>query len=138
MRKTFVALLFLCSINGFSQNRINDHNTIGWYAFFLTAKISGKVSAHVEYQWRRTNFVEGWQQSLPRIGLNYKINANVTTQAGYAWIFTYPYGEHTIASVAKTFPEHRAYEQVTITAPVGKTSLSNRLRLEQRWIGRFN
>ena len=92
----------------------------------------------MEYQWRRTNFVEGWQQSLPRIGLNYKINANVTTQAGYAWIFTYPYGEHTIASVAKTFPEHRAYEQVTITAPVGKTSLSNRLRLEQRWIGRFN
>lgn len=138
MKKTLAALIFLLPFTCFAQSRINDYNQIGWFAFFLTPKISDKVSAHIEYQWRRTDFVAGWQQSLPRVGLNYKINSNITVQGGYAWIHTFPYGDPNITAIAKTFPEHRAYEQVTITAPVGNTTLSNRFRLEQRWIGRFN
>lgn len=122
----------------FSQNRINEYNQIGWYAFFITPKISDKVSAHIEYQWRRADWVKNWQQSLPRVGINYKINSNLTVQAGYAWIHTFPYGETNLAAVPKTFPEHRSYEQLTVNTPVGKTTLTHRLRLEQRWLGRYN
>lgn len=138
MRKTLAALLFALPLSVVAQNRINEYNTIGWYALFVTPKISDKVSAHIEYQWRRTNVIEGWQQSLPRIGINYKVNSNVTVHVGYAFIHTFPYGTYTLASVPKTFPEHRMYEQVTVTTPVGKTTLAHRLRLEQRWVGRFN
>lgn len=138
MRKTLSAFLFLLPLFSLAQNRINEYNSIGWYALFVTPKISDKLSVHLEYQWRRTDIIEHWQQSLPRVGLTYKINNNLAVQAGYAWIHTFSYGTTTIASVPKTFPEHRSYEQLTVTTSVGKTSLSHRLRLEQRWIGRFD
>lgn len=120
-----------------AQNRIKDDNDIEWIGFFITPTISKKLSVHIEYQWRRTNWLQDWQQSLPRVGLTYKLNNQVSFQAGYAWIFTYPYGEPNITAVKTTFPEHRAYEQVVVTAPLGRSTLMHRLRLEQRWIGRF-
>jgi hypothetical protein len=138
MRKTLAAILFLLPLFSLAQNRINEYNTIGWYALFVTPKISNKLSAHIEYQWRRVDIIKNWQQSLPRVGINYKINSNLTVQAGYAYIHTFPYGTTTLAAVPKTFPEHRTYEQLTVTTPVGKTNLSHRLRLEQRWIGRYS
>jgi len=138
MKKIFVAILLLTPSLLFGQNRISEYNTIGWYAFFVTPKISNKVSLHLEYQWRRTDWIMHWQQSLPRVGINYRINNNLTAQVGYAWIFTYPYGTTTLAAVPKTFPEHRIYEQLTVNTSVGKTTLIHRLRLEQRWVGRFN
>jgi len=138
MRKTLAAILLLSPLFSIAQNRINEYNNIGWYALFVTPRISKKISAHIEYQWRRVELIKNWQQSLPRVGINYKINSNLTLQAGYAFIHTFPYGTTTLAAVPKTFPEHRSYEQVTITTPVGKTNFSHRLRLEQRWIGRNN
>ena len=138
MKNAVTVILFLLPLFSVAQNRINEYNSIGWYAVFVTPKITDKLSGHIEYQWRRTDIIEGWQQSLPRIGLTYKINKQLSVQAGYAWIHTFPYGTTTLAAVPKTFPEHRSYEQVTVIAPVGKATLTHRLRLEQRWVGRFN
>ncbi|TDH26634.1 DUF2490 domain-containing protein [Segetibacter sp. 3557_3] len=121
-----------------AQGRLSDHNTIGWYTTTITPRINDKVSGHIEYQWRRNKLVKDWQQSLLRVGLNYKLNPNVTFHVGYGWIETFAYGEYPIAAVPKRFPEHRIYEQVVINAPLGKASLLHRLRLEQRWVGRLN
>ncbi|NNV56459.1 DUF2490 domain-containing protein [Limnovirga soli] len=137
MRKLALILLLLVSTNLWAQNRLSEYNQIGWYALFITPKISNKVSAHIEYQWRREAWIKNWQQSLPRVGINYKVNNNITLQAGYAWIFTYPYGNTTLAAIPKTFPEHRLYQQITVSRPVGKTNLSHRLRLEERWLGKY-
>lgn len=128
-----MATLLLCA-----QNRISDHNDIGWFTTTITPRISSRLSGHIEYQWRRDNIITDWQQSLLRLGVNYKINPQVTLHAGYGWILTYPYGDYSIAAVPKTYTEHRAYEQVTVNTTVGKASLSHRLRLEQRWFARYN
>lgn len=138
MKNIVILFLVAAPFLSFSQNRVNEYNQIGWYAFFITPRISDKISAHIEYQWRRTDWIKNWQQSLPRAGINYKINTNLTVQAGYAWIHTFPYGETNLAAIPKTFPEHRVYEQLTVNTPVGKTTLAHRLRLEQRWLGRYN
>jgi Protein of unknown function (DUF2490) len=138
MKNVVIIFLLTAPFCSFSQNRVSEYNQIGWYAFFITPKISDKVSAHIEYQWRRADWIKNWQQSLPRVGINYKTNSNLTVQAGYAWIHTFPYGETNLAAVPKTFPEHRAYEQLTVNTPVGKTTLMHRLRLEQRWLGRYS
>jgi hypothetical protein len=137
MKNILLIVLILLSLQTFSQNRISDHNQIGWFATTITPSISKKLSLHIEYQWRREDFITNWQQSLFRTGVNYKVHPQVTLQAGYAWIKTYAYGEHTLAALPNTFPEHRAYEQVTVNSTIGKTTLQNRLRLEQRWVGRF-
>jgi hypothetical protein len=136
--KKYLLVCMLLSIKAFTQNRLSDHNQIGWVATTITPALSKKISLHLEYQWRRDNWVQHWQQSLMRPAINFKIHPQVTLQVGYAYIKTYPYGDYTLASVPLTFPEHRSYEQVTLSTSIGKTTLQNRLRLEQRWLGRFN
>lgn len=139
MKKSITLLLLLGFLSGSSlaQVRLRDDNNIGWFTTIITPAINKKLSGHIEYQYRRDNWVTDWQQSLLRVGLNYKFHPQVTAHAGYGWILTYPYGDYSIAAVPKTFPEHRIYEQLVINTPVGKVSVTHRLRLEQRWVGKF-
>ena len=138
MKKTFLLLilLFFFSLKNMAQ-RLSDHNNIIWLTTTLTPKISDKFSGHIEYQWRRADWLKNWQQSVLRLGVNYKIHPQVTAQVGYGYIKTYAYGTYTPAALPNTFDEHRIYEQLTISAPIGKVNISNRLRLEQRWFGRY-
>jgi len=136
MKKNIFILFILISLQGNTQNdRVNDFNNTNWLQTFNTFKLDKKWTLHLEYQWRRTNGLKYWQQSLLRIGANYKLNENVTAHAGYSWIETFPYGDFPIAS-AGTFPEHRLYEQITFRQPVNKWTFSHRFRIEQRWLGK--
>jgi hypothetical protein len=137
MKKIVLILPALLSIHFlFAQNdRLNDFNNINWLQTINTIKLSDKWSLHAEYQWRRENGLKSWQQSLLRVGVNRKINDNISALIGYAWIETFPYGNYPIAAVG-TFPEHRLYEQLTLLQSFNKLSFSHRFRIEQRWLGR--
>jgi hypothetical protein len=136
MKKIFLLIIVVASLKAIAQNdRSNDYNTIVWLQTFHTIKLDKKWSLHGEYQWRRTDGLKNWEQSLLRIGANYKINDNVIIHAGYAWAETFPYGKHPIA-VNGTFPEHRFYEQLTLRQPMNKFLFTHRFRIEQRWLGR--
>lgn len=138
MRKIgFVITAAIVNHISFAQSRISEENTIGWLTTTITPAISKKVSIHTEYQWRRDNLVKDWQQSLLRVGVNFKVQPQLTLHLGYGWIETYPYGTYTLSAVPRRFPEHRIYEQLVVTGNVGKSTLLHRLRLEQRWLGRF-
>lgn len=131
----FIIFVVICQKTNAQNDRVNDFNNTNWLQTFNTFKLNKKWSLHLEYQWRRTNGLKYWQQSLLRIGANYKLNENITAHAGYAWVETFPYGDYPIASNG-TFPEHRLYEQLTFRQPVNKFIFSHRLRIEQRWLGR--
>ncbi len=127
-----VILPVLISFKSFSQDqRLRDNNTIGWFAYTGTFKIKPKIAIHTEYQWRRADGVKNWQQGLLRTGINYAIRKDVSLNAGYAFAQTFPYGDYTPVN---TFPEHRFFEQVVISNPLGKVSLSHRFTLEQRFV----
>lgn len=121
-----------------AQNRLTTRNDIGWITTTITPTINKKWSGHIEYQFRREDWVQNWQQSLLRLGINYKLHQQVTAHIGYGWILTFPYGEYNISAVPKMFPEHRIYEQLVINGQAGKMLFTHRLRLEQRWLGKFN
>ena len=138
--KTLVIFLLIhfCANSITAQNtRISDKNAIGWFNNFTTLKLSNKLSGHLEYQWRRENFIKDWQQSLFRTGINYQLNNKLTVRLGYAWIETYPYGDIPIQAAGKRFPEHRVYQMATITENMNRIEMSHRFMLEQRWIGRY-
>ncbi len=135
----FTILLLLFFQSSFAQNtRLNDHNSIGWYNYFGTFKVSEKIGIHTEYQFRRNQIIPEWQQSLLRIGVNYQINPKVQLRIGYAWIETFPYGEIPINGMGKDFTEHRLFQMATITDKVSIVDLSHRFMLEQRWVGRYS
>jgi len=142
MKKTtlYCVLFALVCLNvSFGQNnRYATHNTIGWYNYFGTFQLSDKVSLHTEYQWRRTNLVTSWQQSLLRVGINYQLRPTVLARLGYAWIETYNYGEFPLNSLGRDFTEHRIYEMLQLSHKEGKADLSHRFMLEQRFLGRYS
>lgn len=136
MKKICYFILLLPSLQASAQNdRLNDFNNTNWLQTINTIVLSKQWSMHIEYQWRRENGLKSWQQSLLRIGSNYKLHDNVTIHAGYAWVETFSYGDHPIASTG-TFPEHRVYEQLVLRQPVSKWTFIHRFRVEQRWLGR--
>lgn len=137
MKKLFLILLFPALLAA-QSTRITDKNSIGWLAYNGTFQLTEKMDIHTEYQWRRTEFIENWQQSLLRVGVNYKLTPEMTARVGYAWAETFAYGDIPLNGFGKTFTEHRAYEMLQINTKVKPFDLSHRLMLEQRWVGRFD
>ena len=143
MRRLIIwAILSLFATNMYrvnAQNRITDENDIFWMPVTISTKLNKQFALHTEYQWRRNHYGKTWQQSLLRMGLTYSRGKNVTYQAGYGWILTYPYGDYPIAANG-TFTEHRLYQQMQIKTGINEKGavLINRLRLEQRWLAALN
>ena len=122
-----------------AQNtRIADYNRIGWITNTTTLRLAEKWSGHLEYQFRRDNWLSDWQQSLLRTGINYKVSDALTVRLGYAWVETFPYGDAPIQGAGVRFPEHRLYQAATLSSPPqGRVEISHRFMLEQRYFGRF-
>lgn len=77
---------------GYSQKLIANQ-TNAWVLYTGNHKITEKIGVHTEYQWRRADLFNDWQQSLLRVGVEYYHNPNITFTAGYASIISYQYGE---------------------------------------------
>ncbi|RYF59507.1 MAG: DUF2490 domain-containing protein [Cytophagaceae bacterium] len=134
LRYLLFFLLFSASSFG-QQYRIIDRNAIGWYVYNGDHKLSKRWELHTEYQWRRVELIQSWQQSLARIGLGYKLSDQVKLAGGYTFFTTYPYGDFPVADAGVPTIESRTHEDIQLSATAGIVKLSHRFRLEQRWLG---
>lgn len=131
MRNLFLCILTLIIVkSSFSQKIISNQNH-AWISYLGNHRITNKFGVHTEYQWRRADGFQNWQQSLLRFGLDYYVNPNVSATVGYGWIFTFPYGEQPIGH---DFQEHRIWEQVNLKSKYGRFEIQHRYRLEQRFL----
>ena len=98
MKKLTVSLFLLLFlvVGSFAQKLISNQNH-AWVLYTGNHKISEKFGIHTEYQWRRADFFNDWQQSLARVGLEYYYNSNISFTAGYASIISYQYGDQPIS-----------------------------------------
>ena len=136
MKKTnwFISIIFLGIFqNLFTQKLISNQNH-AWVTYLGNHKITNKFGIHTEYQWRREDGFNHWQQSLARFGIDYSIQPSLSVTAGYGWIVTYPYGEQPIAH---TFNEHRIWQQLNAKSKYGRFELQHRYRLEQRFLENY-
>lgn len=130
MHYTFIFLIFLLPYTVFSQKQIvNQYH--GWYMYFGNHRLSDKFSIHTEYQWRRADWITAWQQSLLRLGVDYRISDGVLVTLGYGHIVTWPYGEQ---PVIEKFTEHRIWQNLILTQRQGRFYFNHRFRPEQRWL----
>lgn len=131
--------IFSFNVESLGQNnRLNTQGTVGWYNYFGTFMVSKKMSLHTEYQWRRSDIISKWQQSLLRVGINYHVNPRLLFRIGYGWIETYPYGEIPLNSLGRDFTEHRLFQMIQLTHKEGIVDISHRWMLEQRFVGRYS
>jgi hypothetical protein len=124
-------------VNG-QNNRLNSYENIGWYNLFTSIKLSNKFGLHAEYQWRRSNYISDWQQSLLRTGINFQLNPKILFRVGYAWVETYPYVDININSYVKQFTEHRIFQMIQLSHKEGRVDFSHRYMLEQRFVGKYS
>lgn len=129
---TFFSALFFLSLYGFSQEeKVIQANNNAWFMYFGNHKISKKYQLHTEYQWRRNEWVENWQQSLFRIGVDRILENNALISAGYGWIKSYPYG---VQPAKEPSNEHRIWQQLILNNQVGRFYFNHRYRLEERFV----
>ncbi len=139
MKLKLIHLLFSCLFiqKNFTQNnRTSDYNNINWVQLLLAKKINNKIDWLLEYQFRRVGGFQHGQQGLLRTILQYKFNEQLALGIGYAEVETFPYGNFPIANAGR-FPEHRIFEQVILKQKINKVSITNRFRIEQRWLGKI-
>ena len=136
---SFFFITFFGENTLYAQNSsIKDNNSLGWYNYFGTFKVSKNFGIHSEYQWRRNNFISDGQQNLLRLGMNYSLNPRVLFRLGYAWVETFPYGDIPLNGMGKDFTEHRIFEMVQLSHKEGIIDFSHRFMLEQRFVGRYS
>ena len=136
--KTLVLLLLSCltATASYGQNnRLTDYNTIGWLVYVGDHKIAPKWTLHTEYQARRVQWLRVPQNQLSRLGLGYALTDRVKVSGGYTYFQTFRYGDYPSVASHRASPENRLYEDVTLETPLGRLGLTQRLRLEQRWLG---
>lgn len=139
MRKWLVIILLFSMGTAMAQSvRSSEYNDIGWYVFTGSVKLKKNWRVLGEFQFRRTHWGGQWQQSLLRAGGQYQFSPQLKVRAGYAWIVTFPYGDNSINSLGRSFPEHRIYQVVQTETSSGKFRFSNRYMLEQRFLGYFH
>ena len=76
--------------------------------------------------YRLRDDTDGFNQSIVRPGLGWKIAEAQTLWAGYAWIRTSP-------ETGNDFDEHRFWQQWTAAPSIGDWRFQHRSRFEQRW-----
>lgn len=132
MNKTIITLLVLIiPLLSFSQEKVIDNQFNSWWTYGGTHKINENYGLHTIASFRRNDFVNDWQQTLVRVGINRKISSNVTFGIGGDWATTWPYGEQPIG---ERTTEYRTYERIELKQNVNKLALKQRFNLEQRYV----
>jgi hypothetical protein len=130
-KKIVFSVLFTNIVFGFlAQKDISTH-THAWVMYFGNHRLSERWGIHTEYQWRRADLFDEWQQSLLRLGIDYFAANGCQFTGGYAFVRTYPYGEQPIGH---NFDEHRVWEQLILKSKLGRVDVQHRYRLEQRFL----
>jgi len=109
------------------------HENTGWFAWFSSYKLSANWRLHFDGQVRSGDDWEYVRTILLRSGITYVFNGNNTITVGYAYNVTH---NRSANGSKNTVKENRIWEQYSNISKLGRASLQNRVRLEQRFIER--
>ena len=133
MRKLKQCLLLMGSIILFMRlSSQTVHENTGWLAWFSSYKLSGPWALYFDGQARTADNWEFVRNVILRPGVTYVFNPKSSATVGYAYVLSYSRN----IGAKSPLSEHRIWEQYIYNLPIGKTSLQNRFRLEQRFIER--
>ena len=120
------------TINSFGQDagKIINRQDQSWVSINTFARVSDHWGFVADYHERRNNFFKDPGFHFGRIGVTYWVNDHLTITAGYANLLLAP-----ATKGWKTFSdENRMYEQAQWVSKIGKVSMLQRIRNEQRWV----
>jgi hypothetical protein len=127
----FVGLFIALSLHCFSQrNREVQTQHHFWTSVNTQARIADKWAVIADLHIRRTDYLKNNNFYYTRVGATYHINNNlsVSLSGGHMWL------ANKTATTELFVNENRLVQQIQLNQPLGKINLSQRLRIEERWI----
>lgn len=102
----------------------------GWLIYFGTSVLrDSNWSIHHELQLRDHQLFGDHNQTLARVGLQYKFNPYLQTTIGYGFIHS-----ELEDTPNRPYEEHRIYQEALISHNVSVSKFRHRFRLEERFI----
>lgn len=120
-----IALYFLCA-----KAVAQSMDTRGWLFWSHTQKLSKKWDIRTDAQLRSVSSFEHMATLLLRGAFSYNFNDIHSAALGYVYKPDWDYG----SGKARIQPESRIFEQYLLNTNAGKSELTGRFRLEQRFI----
>lgn len=131
VRRIAASLLLVTIALGMAQAETRDDQglwllALGQGSFGNEDPGPAKLRWWLDVQARFSNDADGFTQGIVRPAIGYAISNKTTLWLGYGWIPTSP-------ASGSDYDEHRIWQQLTWSRPVGGFSFSSRTRLEQRF-----
>ena len=128
MKNLLFALIILLSIKSYSQS--TGEKELGvWYMYNGSHKLSENFSLKTMAHFRFFEVGDDMQQFITRLGVNYKINKNLSVTVGHAFLNT----DGTYDLIGGDTYENRTYEDFNVKHNIAKLGFAHRLRAEQRF-----
>lgn len=110
----------------------NDNHSrySGWNTLTVQTDISENLFAKAEFNFRRTNFLQDWEQIVLRPSLQYKVLPQINAALGYSFIQNYSYSDFSSPLDTR---ENNLWQQLLIDQPLGHFDISHRVRFEERF-----
>jgi hypothetical protein len=107
------------------STRTVTRNDMVWFAYFGKYQLNEKKSIYFDFGLRRKDWLNNWSQVLFRPGVTYALNERISFTAGVAYFSSY----------APTYvrPEWRGWQQVLVSEKIGRVTINQRVRAEQRF-----
>ena len=133
MSRIIIFFLVLSSFyNNYAQTQTAkevNHQAQTWVSLNTNYKVNDRWGMMNDVHIRRTDFAAKENFYFARTGITYAAYPNLTLALGYAHLWLAP----AKPEWSNFADENRIYQQVVYTSKIGKVSVFQRLRNEQRW-----
>ncbi|MBK1898010.1 DUF2490 domain-containing protein [Chryseobacterium paridis] len=127
-RKLIFILLLL--LQHFYQGQSNDTYNM-WFQYIMTARVTDKSTLTALTQYRSFDLAYDTRLFLVNAYLDYEVANGVRPAAGGMFLILESYQTDDNKKIRY---EKRAFQQVTLDHNIGRTSVSSRFRIEERFI----
>lgn len=132
--KIKLTLFFSLILIGFSKGQSKDNYNM-WFQYLISAKVSDKNTFTALAQYRSFDLAYDTRLFLVNAYLDHEVASGIKPAAGAMFLILESYNTDDSKRIRY---EIRPFQQVTQENNIGRTSISNRLRVEERFINNPN
>ena len=123
--------LFLFMLSFFANAQTNAVNYNMWYQYLMNAKIDDKMTLTALSQYRSFDMLLDARLFVAAAYVDYSLDKKISVGGGGMFLLLESYDKN---NNKKERSEKRIFQQVTTSDNIGRTSISHRFRVEERFL----
>ncbi|WP_313383497.1 DUF2490 domain-containing protein [Chishuiella sp.] len=132
MKSIYSLLLFVFSVSN-AQTKPVNYNM--WYQYLMNAKLDDKMTLTALSQYRSFDMLLDARLFVAAAYVDYSIDKKISVGGGGMFLLLESYDKN---NNKKERSEKRIFQQATITDNIGRTLISHRFRIEERFLNNPN